>query len=256
MPTRNFNRGHGLCKPVSVSHASVQGHRALHPPPLPLRVVASYPSWDRFVVVAHPRIGITLLAEIKKRRIPVRMPVREDPTHSTLVLLNQILAVHGFTLADIESWGGSFQLNGPPHDQRRMDAVYVDELDIICDEGIPTMWFDEALKHGMQPITLEDEIFEVMEAIRWRKVTIPAKRFPHLTQDYGSIDFSGWLIYTRAGLDDKTVYKVCAAIHAKDNARGLLYGHQPGVAGDTSYSGGRSLSSWRVAVVQRAGLGP
>ena len=34
--------------------------------PLPVRIVASYPSWDRFVVVAHPRIGITSLAEIKE----------------------------------------------------------------------------------------------------------------------------------------------------------------------------------------------
>jgi hypothetical protein len=122
---------------------------------LPVCIVANYPSWDRFVVVAHPRIGITSLAEIKERRIPVRMSIREDPTRFTLVLLNQILAVHGFSLADIESWGGSFQLNGPPHDKRRMDALYADELDII---------------------------------------------------------------YTRASLDDETVYKVCAAIHAKDDA--------------------------------------
>ena len=186
--------------------------------PLPVRIVANYPSWDRFVVVAHPRIGITSLAEIKERRIPVRMSIREDPTHSTLVLLNQILAVHGFSLADIESWGGSFQLNGPPHDKRRMDALYADELDIICDEGIPTMWFDEALEQGMQPITLDDEVFEAMEAIGWRKVTIPAGRFPHLTQDYDCIDFSGWPIYTRAELDDETVYKVCAAIRAKNDA--------------------------------------
>jgi TRAP-type uncharacterized transport system substrate-binding protein len=53
-----------------------------------------------------------------------------------------------------------------------MDALYANELDIICDEGIPTMWFNEALEQGMQPITLDDE----------------------------------------------TVYKVCAAIHVKDDA--------------------------------------
>ena len=28
--------------------------------PLPVRVVASYPSWDRFVITVHPRCGVTL----------------------------------------------------------------------------------------------------------------------------------------------------------------------------------------------------
>src|SRR5579885_1935138 len=36
--------------------------------PLPLRIVASYPSWDRFVFMIHPRAGIRSLADIKAKR--------------------------------------------------------------------------------------------------------------------------------------------------------------------------------------------
>src|SRR5215475_1151769 len=32
---------------------------------LPVRIVASYPSWDRFVFMVHPRSGIRSLADIK-----------------------------------------------------------------------------------------------------------------------------------------------------------------------------------------------
>ncbi len=74
--------------------------------PLPLRVIASYPSWDRFVMAIHPRTGIKSLRDIKDRQYPLRLSVREDPTHSTIVLINQILAHYGFSLADIEHWGG------------------------------------------------------------------------------------------------------------------------------------------------------
>src|SRR5712692_11489870 len=82
--------------------------------PLPLRIVANYPSWDRFAYVLHPRSGISSLAEIKARRYPLRLSTREDPTHSTRNLIDQTLAIHGFSISELESWGGSLQLNGGP----------------------------------------------------------------------------------------------------------------------------------------------
>ena len=51
--------------------------------PLPVRIVAVYPSWDRFVFMVHPRTGIRSLADIKAKRYPLRVSVREDLTHST-----------------------------------------------------------------------------------------------------------------------------------------------------------------------------
>ena len=71
-----------------------------------MRIIASYPSWDRFVLTIHPRAGIRSLADIKAKKYPLRVSVREDPTHSTLVLIEQMFALHGFTLNDIEAWGG------------------------------------------------------------------------------------------------------------------------------------------------------
>src|SRR5262245_18040497 len=85
---------------------------------LPVRIVAVYPSWDRFVFMVHPRTGIRSLADIKAKRYPLRVSVREDPTHSTLVLIDQAFALQGFALKDIESWGGRLILWGGPSDVR------------------------------------------------------------------------------------------------------------------------------------------
>jgi hypothetical protein len=183
--------------------------------PLPIRVVASYPSWDRFVCVLHERTGLKSIADINEQRYPLKLSIREDPTHSTRVLIEQMLGAHGFSLADIESWGGSFQTNGPPHDQRRMQAITDGTIDAVFDEGIPTGWFEHALANGMQPITLADETFATLGEIGWRKVVIPAGRFKGLTQDYACIDYSGWPLYTRESLDDDIAYKVCAAFQAR-----------------------------------------
>lgn len=182
--------------------------------PLPVRLVACYPSWDRYVHCIHPRTGLTSLAQIKERQFPLRLSIREDPTHSTRVLLDQTLACYGFTLDDIVRWGGALQLNGGPGDPRRLRALHAGEIDAIFDEGL-VLWFDEALAAGMRPIPLEDEVFARLQALGWRRGTIPAGRFPHLTEDHDGIDYSGWPLYTRADLPDEVAYRVCDAIAAR-----------------------------------------
>ncbi|HZR97135.1 MAG TPA: TAXI family TRAP transporter solute-binding subunit [Chloroflexota bacterium] len=183
--------------------------------PLPVRIVVSYPSWDRYVHCIHERTGITSLKQIKEQKYPLRLSIREDATHSTRVLLDQELALLGFTLDDLVSWGGSLQLNGGPGDRRRLEAIEKGEVDAVFDEGIP-LWFDKSLAAGMRPITLEDDLMKQLETIGWRRAMIPAGgrhgEFPHLKEDHWGIDYSGWPLYTRASLPDEIAYKVCDAV--------------------------------------------
>ena len=110
----------------------------------PVRIIASYPSWDRFVFMVHPRAGIRSLKDIKAKQYPLRVSVREDPTHSTLVLIEQAFALHGFKLEDIEAWGGRIITCGGPSDVRRLDPLARGEIDAVFDEGI-RVWLNEAL---------------------------------------------------------------------------------------------------------------
>ena len=185
--------------------------------PLPVRVVATYPSWDRFVLAVHEKTGITSIAQLKERKYPLRVSVRENATHSTRVLIDQMFAIHGFSLADIESWGGSLQLVGPPSDRRRMDAMAAGEIDAVFDEGIGG-WFPGSLAAGMRPLTLDEKTLGHLESIGWRRAVVPADRIPGLDEDCVGIDFSGWPLYTRAALPDDVAYRVCAAFHARADA--------------------------------------
>lgn len=203
---------------VNPSGLLTQAYRGtgLFSKPLPVRIVANYPSWDRFVYLIHPRTGITSLAQVKEKRFPLRLSTREDTTHSTRVLIDQTFALYGFSLADLESWGGSLQVNGGPGDKRRMDALHSGTVDAVFDEGL-ALWFDEALQCGMRPLTLDEAAFEKLQAIGWRKVVIPAKKlYPHLEADCACIDYSGWPLYANASLPDEDAYKVLDAIHARE----------------------------------------
>ena len=179
--------------------------------PLPVRIVVSYPSWDRYVHCFHERTGVTSFKQVIEQKKALRLSIREDATHSTRVLLDQELALFGLTLDDLLGWGCTLQLNGGPGDQRRLDAIEKGEVDAVLDEGI-VMWFDKALEHGMRPVTLEDDLMSQLETIGWRKALIPAGRYPHLKEDHWGIDYSGWPLYTRASLPDEIAYKVCDAV--------------------------------------------
>ena len=182
--------------------------------PLPVRIVAIYPSWDRFVFMVHPRTGIRSLRDIKEKRYPLRVSVREDPTHSTLVLIDQAFALHGFTLKDIEAFGGRLVVCGGPFDNRRMEPLRRGELDAIFDEGIKT-WLDEALACGLAPIELDATEFEQLGRLGWRRVPLPQARFARLGRDIDALDFSGWPIYASASLPEDVAYDVCGALAAR-----------------------------------------
>jgi len=183
---------------------------------LPVRIVASYPSWDRFAIVAHRRTGLKTVQDIKDSKYPLKISVREDPTHSTLVLIDQLFAAYGFSLDDLVAWGGELRTTGSPrHEDKRMRPMRKGVLDALADEGL-TAWFDEALGCDFVPLDFSDDCFAAVGRLGWRRVVVPAgKPYPNLARDYACIDFGGWPIYTRAAMPEDAVYNVCEAIVAR-----------------------------------------
>ena len=203
---------------VNPSALLTQAYRGvgLFKTPLPVRIICNYPSWDRFVMAFHPRTGIRSVADIKAKKYPLRVSVREDPTHSTIVLIDQIFALHGFTLADIEGWGGKLvRCGGPGDERRRLEPMARGEIDAVFDEGIK-VWLAEALAAGLAPIGFDASEYEQLGKLGWRRVTVPKSVFPGLPHDVDTIDFSGWPIYCNASLPEQTAYDICAAVAARE----------------------------------------
>ncbi len=214
---RGVVRGDLECGFVNPSAMLTQAYRGtgLYNEPLPVRVIANWPSWDRFVVAVNPSLGLRSLAEIREKRLPLRFSIREDDTHSTRVLIDQLLPLYGYTLEEAQSWGVTLQLNGPPMDPRRISAIREKSVDVVFDEGIMG-WLNVALENGMKPLDLEPDIMQKMVDIGWRKVVLPKSRFPLLDRDYDVIDYSGWPLYTRESLPDEQAYKIAEAFSARE----------------------------------------
>jgi TRAP-type uncharacterized transport system substrate-binding protein len=196
---------------------------------LPVRIIGSYPSFDRFVIAIRKSLGFSSLADVKAARYPLKISVREDPTHSTLSLIAQLLATYGMTLADIESWGGKLQRVGGPGSKLRLDALRAGTIDAVFDEGIRT-WLPVAFEHGMVSLEPEAAVFAQLDALGWRRVLLPKSLYPQLTEDQGCIDFGGWPLYARAALPDQVAYDVCGAFAARENEMPWETGAYTGIA--------------------------
>ncbi len=203
---------------VNPSALLTQAYRGvgLFEAPLPVRIVANYPSWDQFAVVAHKRTGLKSIEDLKDSKYPLKISVRDDPTLSYLVLIDQIFAVFCFSLKDLVAWGGELKRTGSPrHEVNRMQPIREGALDALADEGL-SAWLDEALGHDYEPLDFSEECFDALGKLGWRRVDVPAgKPYTNLERAYACFDFGGWPIYTRESMSDDVVYKVCAAIAAR-----------------------------------------
>jgi TRAP-type uncharacterized transport system substrate-binding protein len=182
--------------------------------PLPVRVIGTYPSWDQFVFAIHPKTGLKSLADVAAKRYPLQVSVKEDPTHSTRVMTDQVLAYYGFSLADIEKWGGRLHMSGSPSDPRRMEPMKTGELEAVFDEAL-AIWLDDALDCGLEPIELEDDAFRHLGRLGWRRVVIEPGQYKRLKRAHACIDYSGWPLYASALLPDQLAYEVCGAFAAR-----------------------------------------
>ncbi len=182
--------------------------------PLDLRILANYPSIDRFVIGIRKSLGFASLHDIKRARYPLRISLREDPTHSTLPLIQQLLAFHGMSLDEIKAWGGSLHLVGPPGDKRRIQAMREGTIDAVFDEGI-SVWLDEALANGFVPLDLDEAAFAHMTALGWRRVPLQHGRFGRFPGGHDCLDFSGWPLFASAAMPDKTALEICEALVAR-----------------------------------------
>jgi TRAP-type uncharacterized transport system substrate-binding protein len=203
----------GFVNPAPMLTQAFRG-KGIFTAPLPVRVLATYPSWDRFVCAIHPRTGIASLPELRERQYPLRLSIREDPCHATRPLIDEMLAAYGITLADIQAWGGSLETIGGPRDARRIDALAAGTLDAVFDEGVRS-WVEAALASGMRPLALGEPALGRLESIGWQRAVLPAQHVAGLAEDYVGIDFSGWAIYTRAELPEALAYEFCAALAAR-----------------------------------------
>lgn len=183
--------------------------------PVPLRAICVIPSLDRIGFAVSQRTGLTSLRAIREKRYPLRLSMRGHRTHSVHLFIREVLAAAGFALKEIRQWGGEVRYddrvaNGP----KRMEALANGSIDAIFDEALST-WGNQALNAGMRFLPLEDPLLERLEAMGFRRAAITKRQCSKLEQNVTTLDFSGWMVFTRVDVANEVVRAFCHALETR-----------------------------------------
>jgi len=181
--------------------------------PQPVRAIAVIPSQDQYVFAVAGKTGLTRFEEIAEKKFPLRVALRGEPDHCLHMMLDGVVQAAGFSLDDLNSWGGEARKWGslPFPNGPKFQALQRGEIDAIFDEA-SDVWIAEALEAGMTLLPLAEATVTKLEAIGYRRAFIERAQVPRLAADVLTVDFSGWPIIVREDADDKFVAQVCAAL--------------------------------------------
>lgn len=189
---------------------------------VPLRVIATFPSYDVMGFAVHESTGITSLAQIKKERFPLRLStgpatkraLMQSPTMFTVAA---VMKSAGFTLADLRKWGGKIRsVSRPSHPDRRA-AIESKSVDAVFDEGIKS-WGQTAVDNGFRYLPIEGDVLKRLAAMGYRTSIVPKARFRGMPNDVPTVDFSGWPMVVRADMPDDVAHALCEAVEKRKDS--------------------------------------
>ena len=184
---------------------------------LPLRALASFPSWDKMVFAVARKLQVKSIRDIAERKIPLKVSTRSSGVYNTTAYtVEKILSFYGLSFAKIKRWGGSVRESPRPTSPERLEDIRSGRVNAVFDEGIHN-WLKEALDHDFDVVPLEPSIVRLLMKLGYRRSILPAARFPQLSRDIDTIDFSGWPLITHRWLDNDLAYSICQAIDARQS---------------------------------------
>jgi TRAP-type uncharacterized transport system substrate-binding protein len=201
----------GFGNPVGLARMAYLGC-GFYKKKIPLRAIGVFPTWDRLIFAVRKDTGIGSIEEIKARQYPLRVTTRrKGKLQTTLYVIDEVLKAYGFSLADIERWGGKIMQAASPGSPDRMDHIRSGKADAVFDEGVKS-WAATALGSGMQFLSIDDAVLRKMEKLGFPSATLTREHYPKMDKDIKTVDFSGWTFFCHAELPPQIAYNMAKAV--------------------------------------------
>ncbi len=183
----------------------------------PVTALAVFPHDDVLAFAVTPRLQIQSLEQVRDERIPLRLDVA-PPGHPARVVVDQLLAEYGFSLQDIENWGGRVTWQNRVHMiyGGRIAQMKAGELDAVLDEAFVGWGPGIGRECGARFLRFDSAVLERLERqYGLRQWKIGKGRAPGIEEDIPSVDFRGWLLFCRENLDADLAYLIVKTIDEK-----------------------------------------
>ena len=214
-----------ICNPGAILAMALHG-LGPYTQPVPVRGIVVFPQLDRLGFAIAKRTGVTSLAQIKEQKLPLKVSLRGQRDHSVHLVIDLVLSTYGFSLADIESWGGELHYTpGLGNAPGRLDAVPSGKIDLVIDEAFGGL-AKGAIDLGLRLVPIDEPQLQQLERLGLSRSHVSKAEFPGLEQEHDAVDFSGWPVFCLDSTPDDLVTRFCAALEKR---KGLLpwYGEGP-----------------------------
>lgn len=202
--------------PSAMLAVACKGGGASFTTPQPVRTVAVLPSPDQCMFAVRTETGLTHIEDIGREKYPLKLRLRGVKNHCLHNMLDDLCAAAGFSLSDIESWGGEVQKVGglPWFGTPKFEALAQGEITAIFDEGV-YRWAGAVTSAGITALKMAEDTAQKLEAMGYRRNTLSRADYPTLPDDILTLDFSGWPVFVREDADDDFVRRICAGLEAR-----------------------------------------
>ncbi len=173
-----------------------------------LRSVARFPRIDRQLYALAPWCPVKDLGQIGREKRAVRLGLRSDELFEHE---NAILRQYGYSLADIEAWGGRWWHVG-------VGLTALDEeiksrdVDLVIGHASTEGVWQTVAAHGFRFIGLDEHVTAGLEQEGYSRNIIPVGFLPCIQEPLLTIDLSDNLLITRAEVDDSIIYTIAKSI--------------------------------------------
>jgi len=193
-------------------------------PLIDLRAIARFPQSDRQMVAVAPYAICQTLEQAEVEKMPLRLgvrinvPVAEEPAREWAYAVKSILRAHGFTLEDLEAWGGKYwpvtkDFTALEEKIRQRDVDFV-----IGDASTQPIWKSLA-DNGFKFLSLSETVMLALENEGFERNVVPAGFFPGIATPLLAVDESDFLLLTSTHTDHELAYAVTKTI---DQNRGRI----------------------------------
>lgn len=200
-----------IINPAAILTMAVRGTGPFKAP-LPLRLIATFPSPDACVFAAKKELGLKSVDDILAAKPALKLSVRDQTDHCLHGVLDDIASCAGFSVKDLKSWGGELRYDASPRYAK--SKAFAEGANAIFEEAAHS-WLDEAMDLGLDLLPMSDALLTKLEAVGYRRKTIRAADYKKVQRDFDTIDFSGWAVYVREDCPDLLVSQICAAVVAR-----------------------------------------
>jgi len=203
-----------ICNPGAILAMALHG-LGPYKEPIPVRAIVVFPQLDRLGFAIAKRTGITSLTQIKEQQPPLKVSLRGQRYHSVHLITDLVLSTYGFSLSDIQAWGGELHYTpGLPTAPGRLDAVPGGDIDLVIDEAFGGL-ARTAIDLGLTLLPMDEPQLQQLEKQGFSRSRVTSEEFPGLEQDHDAVDFSGWPVFCLESTPDELVTYFCTALEKR-----------------------------------------